>query len=74
MIDDEPLIARILQRGLARHQVVVASQARDALARIQHGETFDVILCDLMMPDLSGIDVHEHLCASIRRSPAAWCS
>jgi signal transduction histidine kinase len=61
VIDDEPLIARILQRGLSRHQVVVASEARDALARIQRGETFDVILCDLMMPDVSGIDVHEFL-------------
>jgi signal transduction histidine kinase len=61
VIDDEPLIARILQRGLSRHQVVVAAEARDALARIQRGETFDIILCDLMMPDVSGIDVHEFL-------------
>jgi len=61
VIDDEPLIARILQRALSRHQVTVASEARDALARIARGETYDVILCDLMMPDLSGIDVHEHL-------------
>jgi CheY-like chemotaxis protein len=61
VIDDEPLIARILQRGLSRHEVTVAGQARDALARIERGETFDVILCDLMMPDLSGIDLHEYL-------------
>lgn len=67
VIDDEPLIARILQRGLSRHEVTVAGHARDALARIERGETFDVILCDLMMPDLSGIDVHEHL---TRRHPA----
>ncbi len=67
VIDDEPLISRILQRGLSRHQVTVASEGRDALARIQRGETYDVILCDLMMPDLSGIDVHEYL---IREYPA----
>jgi CheY-like chemotaxis protein len=67
VIDDEPLIARILQRGLSRHHVTVASEARDALERIQRGETYDVILCDLMMPDLSGIDVHEYL---IREYPA----
>jgi len=64
VIDDEPLITRILQKGLSRHDVVVASQARDALARIDQGERFDVILCDLMMPDLSGIDVHDYLSAS----------
>jgi signal transduction histidine kinase len=61
VIDDEPLIARILQRGLSRHQVTVASEARDAIERIQRGEIYDVILCDLMMPDISGIDVHEYL-------------
>jgi signal transduction histidine kinase len=61
VIDDEPLIARILQRGLSRHQVVVTGHAREALARIEQGETFDLILCDLMMPDVSGIDVHEFL-------------
>jgi nitrogen-specific signal transduction histidine kinase/ActR/RegA family two-component response regulator len=67
VIDDEPLIARILQRGLSRHQVTVASQARDALARLSRGETFDVILCDLMMPEISGIDLHEQL---VRDQPA----
>ena len=48
----------VLQKGLGHHDVVVASAARDALARIDRGEQFDVILCDLMMPDLSGVDVH----------------
>jgi signal transduction histidine kinase len=61
VIDDEPLITRILQKGLSRHDVVVTSQARDALSRIEQGERFDVILCDLMMPDISGIDVHDYL-------------
>jgi signal transduction histidine kinase len=61
VIDDEPLITRVLQKGLARHDVVIASEARAALARIERGETFDVILCDLMMPDISGIDVHTYL-------------
>jgi signal transduction histidine kinase/CheY-like chemotaxis protein len=62
VIDDEPLLARAIERGLsAHHQVVIASQARDAMAKIAHGETFDMILCDLMMPDVSGIDVHAFL-------------
>jgi len=61
VIDDEPLIARILKRGLSRHDVVVASDAREALDWIRRGDSFDVILCDLMMPDISGIDVHEYL-------------
>jgi DNA-binding NtrC family response regulator len=61
VIDDEPLITRVLQRGLTRHDVIVACHARDALARIQQGETFDIILCDLLMPDINGIDLHDYL-------------
>jgi signal transduction histidine kinase/DNA-binding NarL/FixJ family response regulator len=67
VIDDEPLIAQSLQKALSRHHVVIASRAREALARIAQGETFDIILCDLMMPDISGIDVHEYL---VREHPA----
>jgi len=67
VIDDEPLITRILEKCLSRHHVIVARQAREALDRIERGETFDIILCDLMMPDISGIDVHEYL---VREHPA----
>ena len=34
---------------------------RCALKAIQQGQRFDVILCDLMMPDLSGMDLHAEL-------------
>jgi len=64
VIDDEPLITKIIKRGLPHHDVTVAGQARDALLRIEQGERFDVILCDLMMPDISGIEVHEYLTQS----------
>jgi CheY-like chemotaxis protein len=70
VIDDEPLITRVLQKGLTRHDVVVANQAGEALARIAGGEQFDVILCDLMMPEISGIDVHELL---MREQPTLAC-
>jgi CheY-like chemotaxis protein len=55
VIDDEPLIGRVIQNVLNReHEVVVVERAGDALARLQDGERFDAILCDLVMPDVSG--------------------
>ena len=33
----------------------------DALARIARGERYDAIVCDLMMPGMSGLDFHEEL-------------
>jgi PAS domain S-box-containing protein len=54
MVDDEPVLLAILQRALAAHECVTSTKAGDALARISGGETFDLILCDLMMPVMDG--------------------
>lgn len=45
------------------HDVVCLTSARDALHRIRTGERFDIILCDLMMPDVTGMDLHTALSA-----------
>jgi CheY-like chemotaxis protein len=59
IIDDEAAIGRSLGGLLgAHHDVVVMTRAADALPRITAGEAFDVILCDLMMPEMSGMAFH----------------
>jgi CheY-like chemotaxis protein len=40
---------------------VIASSGREALRILDCGEQFDVIVCDLMMPDLGGTDFHERV-------------
>jgi CheY-like chemotaxis protein len=37
--------------------VVIAGNGREGVERLVGGETFDVILCDLMMPDIPGMEV-----------------
>ena len=65
VVDDEPALGRSTQLLLApQHDVVPVTRARDALARLSAGERFDVILCDLMMPEMSGIEFHEQLARS----------
>jgi CheY-like chemotaxis protein/anti-sigma regulatory factor (Ser/Thr protein kinase) len=62
VIDDEVAIGRALQRSLGRHHDVVnLTSGKEALARIAAGERFDVILSDLMMPDVTGIEIYEGL-------------
>jgi signal transduction histidine kinase len=58
VIDDEPLIGRVIQSALRdEHDVVVETRAADALARLEKGERFDLILCDMAMPNIGGPEV-----------------
>jgi PAS domain S-box-containing protein len=67
VVDDEIAIGRAIQRILKPdHDVTLESDARAALERLSH-ERFDVVFCDLMMPNMSGMDFFEELS---RRSPA----
>ena len=61
-VDDEPVLGPLVRRALApAHEVTCAASGREALAAIDRGDVFDVILCDLMMPEMSGMDLHEAL-------------
>jgi PAS domain S-box-containing protein len=62
LVDDEPSVLRILERLLAKdHEVVAVESAREALGLCVGGTTFDLILCDMMMPDMTGMDLHSEL-------------
>jgi PAS domain S-box-containing protein len=65
VIDDEPMMAKVLHRTLATdHDVVAVLAAKDALAMIAAGQRFTVILCDLMMPHVTGMDLYAELLRS----------
>ena len=60
VIDDEPLNCRVLQRALSQHHVITATSGHEGLDLLRK-HAVDVILCDIIMPGLSGLDVHKHL-------------
>jgi PAS domain S-box-containing protein len=63
VIDDELSLLKVFKRLFAsEHDLVTLSRAREALEMLLSGEQFDLILCDLMMPDLTGIDLYDELC------------
>jgi two-component system, cell cycle sensor histidine kinase and response regulator CckA len=60
-VDDEPMILRALRRMLREHDVVCVEDARLAVTMLDRGEHFDVILSDMMMPQMTGMDFYERL-------------
>jgi nitrogen-specific signal transduction histidine kinase/CheY-like chemotaxis protein len=62
VVDDEPFVLRTLERILSPlHEVAVASNAAEAMARITEGVRFDAILCDVMMPGMNGMEFYRAL-------------
>lgn len=59
VVDDEPMILAAVQRMLSsEHEVVVVNTAREAIERVTDGEHFDAVVCDVMMPELTGMDLY----------------
>lgn len=60
VVDDEPMVSRLVERALGQvHRITSAMSGAEALAKLQAGERYDVILCDLMMPVMTGMDLYD---------------
>jgi PAS domain S-box-containing protein len=59
VVDDEPMICSLVSRALGKeHEVVALTEAHRAVELFKGGDRFDIIFCDLMMPDMTGMDLH----------------
>ena len=62
LVDDEPLVAHTMERLLRRdYDVTTALCGREAIEHIARGSRFDAIVSDVMMPQMTGIELFEEL-------------
>jgi CheY-like chemotaxis protein len=62
IVDDEPRLAQSLRMLLEpAHEVVATTRASEALEMVSSGQRFDLVVCDLQMPDTTGMDVYARL-------------
>ena len=62
VIDDDVMLCGLIRKALSEeHRVVCLPDARLALELLQGGSHFDVILCDVMMPHMTGAEFHSEL-------------
>ncbi len=74
VIDDEPVVLRTISRALkGEHDVVLVESPVDALRMLtEEGRAFDVIVCDLVMPIMSGMDLYRRVLESDRALAARF--
>ena len=66
VVDDDAAICTAIRRTLGRrHQVTTTTSGREAIERIKSGERYDLILCDLMMPMVTGMEVHGEVALAV---------
>jgi PAS domain S-box-containing protein len=62
VVDDDPSMGLLITRLLSREiDVVAVTSGSEALERIAGGESFDAVLCDLMMPEMGGVELFHEL-------------
>ncbi|MBI3184187.1 MAG: response regulator [Myxococcales bacterium] len=63
VIDDEVRICRAVARMLLEHEVLGAEGGRAGLEILSSDQRFDLVLCDVRMPDVGGLEVYEAVSA-----------
>lgn len=61
VVDDEPAVGKAIGRLLHDHDVTVVARAATGLDLVAANPRFDLIITDLMMPEMSGMDFYEEL-------------
>jgi PAS domain S-box-containing protein len=62
VVDDEaPILGALRELLSAEHDVVLANDAEQARRAIDAGGDFDIVLCDLVMPGASGMDLYTQI-------------
>jgi PAS domain S-box-containing protein len=65
IVDDDALSGTSLRRVLrSAHDVTMVMRGREALDLLAAGHRFDVLLCDLMMPEVNGMDLYDEVSRS----------
>jgi CheY-like chemotaxis protein len=69
LVDDSELLRRTLTRVLRRgHEITTAADGLEALELVRAGHAFDVIVCDVSMPRMTGVEFYSTL---LREYPAS---
>jgi PAS domain S-box-containing protein len=61
VVDDESRMCELLRHALAPHEVTAHTDGAAALREVAAGARFDLVICDMMMPQMTGMELYERL-------------
>ncbi len=61
LVDDDPLVQNSIRRTLERHHDVIVVGSGGRALQLLEAEKFDIVLCDLIMPGMTGMQLFETL-------------
>lgn len=73
VVDDEPTLRLSFSYALAEHETETAAGGREALSMLESNQ-YDVLVLDLRMPDIDGLQVIERLRRQENPLPVVLCS
>ncbi len=63
LVDDDLMVSKAIRNMLAQtHDVTIATSGSDALALLEKGDRLDVLILDVIMPEMSGLELYDELC------------
>ena len=76
LVEDEPLVRKLLEQLLSRagYQITAASDPVEALAIVQSGMAFDVVVTDVVMPSMTGPELAQKIEGACGPVPTVFMS
>ncbi len=60
IIDDDPVLSRMMREALAAYDITVAATAEEGLSLYEQ-RPFDLVICDLVLPGMGGLELIEEI-------------
>lgn len=75
IVDDDPRVLFVLRAALERtgdgYEIETAGNGREALAKLE-GEVFDLVITDIRMPGMNGVELVRSMRASALETAVIW--
>ena len=60
-VEDHPDVLAMYERTFRHHEIILVDTGELALKAIRQQRDFDLVVCDLLLPDIDGVEVYRRV-------------